>query len=717
MRDHPRHQAVRAPAAPGAVGGDRRLHQRRQVLAAQPADRRRRAGRGLAVRDPGPDHPQDRPPSDGRDLHDVRHRRLRPAPAAPARRGVPLDAGGGRRLRPGAARRRRLARRPRGPAGRGARGVRRDRRRQGARAGGHQQGRRRRPDGARPAARQREPHSVVVSAKTGEGIADALRAVEADLPRPGRPVRRAAALRARRPAQPDPRQRRGRVHRAHRRRHRGARVARTPTWPASSSRTWSRPPTPDRCAGLRLWPIPATGPGSRPIPGQRSAGAYRRRDRPRPAAGAPDGPPAASLWRRPPEPSERLGRILRCPRPKLRRPPASARCSPRRGGGPRRPGAARPDPDGRGGRPGDDDRGAPAGPGRHRHRQVAGLPRARRCSTTGGWWSRPRPWPCSTSSSSATSRPCSRPPTTCCTASRRTPCSRAARTTPACTGSARACPTTRAPWSTCRRARWAARCWRCGRGPRSRPRPRAPATGTRAPKHTDRVWRQVSVNHRECLGAAQVPVRATECFAERAKEKAAQSQLIVTNHSLLAIDAIEGVPMIPEYDVVVIDEAHELAARVTQAATDELSVPEVERTARRRAQRHVEGTEADDLADAAEALRDARRRVRPRPDRHAARVALSDALAAGPRRRPGADLGVPQGVRPTARPTPAAPRPAGAVQERLQERRADGRQLRRRRALARRARPQPRRRPCCASRRSRCGDRCATSCSSRRRWC
>ena len=36
---------------------DRRLHQRRQVLAAQPAHRRRRARRGLAVRDARPDHP------------------------------------------------------------------------------------------------------------------------------------------------------------------------------------------------------------------------------------------------------------------------------------------------------------------------------------------------------------------------------------------------------------------------------------------------------------------------------------------------------------------------------------------------------------------------------------------------------------------------------------------------------------------------------------
>jgi ATP-dependent DNA helicase DinG len=122
-----------------------------------------------------------------------------------------------------------------------------------------------------------------------------------------------------------------------------------------------------------------------------------------------------------------------------------------------------------------------------------------------------------------------------------------------------------------------------------------------APRHTDRVWRQVSVSHRECLGAARCPYGA-ECFAERARDKAAKSQLVVTNHSLLAIDAIEGIPMIPEYDVVVIDEAHELTARVTQAATDELSVPEVERTARR-SQRHVDGTEADDLADAADALR------------------------------------------------------------------------------------------------------------------
>lgn len=124
-----------------------------------------------------------------------------------------------------------------------------------------------------------------------------------------------------------------------------------------------------------------------------------------------------------------------------------------------------------------------------------------------------------------------------------------------------------------------------------------------APRHTDREWRQVSVGHRDCLGASKCPF-GQECFVELAREKAHRSHLIVTNHSLLAIDAIEGVPMIPDYDAVVIDEAHELVARVTQAATDELAVSDVERAARR-SQRYVDGSEADDLADAADALADA----------------------------------------------------------------------------------------------------------------
>ena len=106
-----------------------------------------------------------------------------------------------------------------------------------------------------------------------------------------------------------------------------------------------------------------------------------------------------------------------------------------------------------------------------------------------------------------------------------------------------------------------------------------PGDRDHAPRHGDRAWQQVSVSHRECLGASRCPYGA-ECFAERARDRAMSSSLVVTNHSLLAIDAIDGVPMIPEYDVVVVDEAHELSARVTQAATGELSPAMVERAAR-----------------------------------------------------------------------------------------------------------------------------------------
>ncbi|MPZ96547.1 MAG: ATP-dependent DNA helicase [Propionibacteriales bacterium] len=145
-----------------------------------------------------------------------------------------------------------------------------------------------------------------------------------------------------------------------------------------------------------------------------------------------------------------------------------------------------------------------------------------------------------------------------------------------------------------------------------------------APRHADRAWQQVSVSARECLGAQKCPFGA-ECFAERARDRAMQSSIIVTNHSLLAIDAIDGVPMIPEYDVVIVDEAHELSARVTQAATNELSPIMVERAAKR-ARNFADDGQADDLADAGDALRAAIEEQSPgRLDQVG--VALGDALA------------------------------------------------------------------------------------------
>jgi ATP-dependent DNA helicase DinG len=96
----------------------------------------------------------------------------------------------------------------------------------------------------------------------------------------------------------------------------------------------------------------------------------------------------------------------------------------------------------------------------------------------------------------------------------------------------------------------------------------------------ERAWRQVSVSARECIGAQRCPF-GSRCFAERARDAAGQADIVVTNHALLAIDGLDNGQVLPEHDVVIIDEAHDLVDRVTSVATAELSAPAVEAAARR----------------------------------------------------------------------------------------------------------------------------------------
>jgi ATP-dependent DNA helicase DinG len=115
-----------------------------------------------------------------------------------------------------------------------------------------------------------------------------------------------------------------------------------------------------------------------------------------------------------------------------------------------------------------------------------------------------------------------------------------------------------------------------------------------------RVWRGVSVSGRECVGPQKCAF-GDDCFAERAKAKAAASQIVVTNHAMLAIHTLDNVPLLPEHDAVVIDEGHELVDRATAAVTDEISAAAVERAASR-AKRLVGPDIAERLESAVEAL-------------------------------------------------------------------------------------------------------------------
>ena len=75
---------------------------------------------------------------------------------------------------------------------------------------------------------------------------------------------------------------------------------------------------------------------------------------------------------------------------------------------------------------------------------------------------------------------------------------------------------------------------------------------------------------RECMGAGRCPYGA-DCFAEKAKSTAGSADIVVTNHALLAIDAISDINVLPEHELLIVDEAHELVDRVTSVATGELS--------------------------------------------------------------------------------------------------------------------------------------------------
>src|SRR6202034_2235330 len=86
----------------------------------------------------------------------------------------------------------------------------------------------------------------------------------------------------------------------------------------------------------------------------------------------------------------------------------------------------------------------------------------------------------------------------------------------------------------------------------------------------DRSWSQVSVSARECLGVARCPF-GSECFSERARGLAGAADVVVTNHALLAIDAVADSTVLPEHQLLVVDEAHDLVDRVTAVATGELS--------------------------------------------------------------------------------------------------------------------------------------------------
>ena len=118
---------------------------------------------------------------------------------------------------------------------------------------------------------------------------------------------------------------------------------------------------------------------------------------------------------------------------------------------------------------------------------------------------------------------------------------------------------------------------------------------------SDRVWRQVSVGRDECPGAGRCP-RGDDCLAEKARHRAATADVLVVNLHLYALGlTIETI--LPEHDVVVIDEAHQLEDIVAEAAGRQISVARVQGAARTAASVLAEPDAPRAAEEAAVALR------------------------------------------------------------------------------------------------------------------
>jgi ATP-dependent DNA helicase DinG len=85
-----------------------------------------------------------------------------------------------------------------------------------------------------------------------------------------------------------------------------------------------------------------------------------------------------------------------------------------------------------------------------------------------------------------------------------------------------------------------------------------------------RAWSAVSVTSEECPGARRCP-NGTSCFAEKARYSASKADVVVVNMHLLGAHLRSGGAVLPEFEALVVDEAHEFEDVLAASLGVELS--------------------------------------------------------------------------------------------------------------------------------------------------
>jgi DNA polymerase-3 subunit epsilon/ATP-dependent DNA helicase DinG len=87
----------------------------------------------------------------------------------------------------------------------------------------------------------------------------------------------------------------------------------------------------------------------------------------------------------------------------------------------------------------------------------------------------------------------------------------------------------------------------------------------------EHFWRQIAEEEGACDPGACVFHQRGQCFLFRARRAAESAHLVVVNHALLLTDAASSNRILPDYDALVIDEAHHLEDQATAQFTVTLS--------------------------------------------------------------------------------------------------------------------------------------------------
>lgn len=98
-------------------------------------------------------------------------------------------------------------------------------------------------------------------------------------------------------------------------------------------------------------------------------------------------------------------------------------------------------------------------------------------------------------------------------------------------------------------------------------------------------WQLVSLSAQECVGK-KCPL-FDYCAPQTSRREAAESQIVVTNHTMLALQAAKKIPVVigndnlGPFDHIIVDEAHALPGIVRSQGSVEISEPRIERLAKR----------------------------------------------------------------------------------------------------------------------------------------